>query len=182
MIDSLTNDEEISPTKKVKSDFISSLLEDEKEIDEYLKEKAIKRANTITKKHKSAFNIYSSYNGQNGNNKGKIKGNRLSSSFLKKVNTIGNNKFFRKKRENEEEEKNNIKKRETEPMEKAYQKASDLAEFWNVKLGDPISIIENRSYDYAVSTANYAMAKMAYDDVDEEAEISVWVELLSILV
>ena len=51
------------------------------------------------------------------------------------------------------------------------QKASDLAEFGNVKLGDPISIIENRSYDYAVSTANYAMAKMAYDDVDEEAEM-----------
>jgi hypothetical protein len=101
MIDSITNNEETSPTKKVKSDFISSLLEDEKEIDEYLKEKAIKRSNTITKKPKSAFNIYSSYNGQNGNNKGKIKGNRLSSSFLKKVNTIGNNKFFRNNRENE---------------------------------------------------------------------------------
>ena len=59
-------------------------------------------------------------------------------------------------------------------MEKAHQKASDLAEFGNVKLGDPISIIENRSYDYAVSTANYAMAKMAYDDVDEEAEMWWW--------
>ena len=59
-------------------------------------------------------------------------------------------------------------------MEKAYQKASDLAEFGSVKLWDPISIIENRSYDYAVSTANYAMAKMAYDDVDEEAEMWWW--------
>ena len=59
-------------------------------------------------------------------------------------------------------------------MEKAYQKASDLAEFGNVKLGDPISIIENRSYDYAVSTANYAMAKMAYDDAIEEAEVWWW--------
>ena len=59
-------------------------------------------------------------------------------------------------------------------MEKAHQKASDLAEFWDVKLGDPISIIENRSYDYAVSTANYAMAKMAYDDVDEEVEMWWW--------
>ena len=59
-------------------------------------------------------------------------------------------------------------------MEKAYQKASDLAKFGKVKLGDPISIIENRSYDYAVSTANYAMTKMAYDDVDEEAEMWWW--------
>jgi uncharacterized protein YggE len=60
-------------------------------------------------------------------------------------------------------------------MEKAHQKAADLAEYGNVKLWDPISIIENRSYDYAVSTANYAMAKMAYDDIVEEAEIWWWV-------
>ena len=59
-------------------------------------------------------------------------------------------------------------------MEKAHQKASDLAEYGNVKLWDPISIIENRSYDYAVSTANYAMAKMAYDDAVEEAEVWWW--------
>ena len=63
-------------------------------------------------------------------------------------------------------------------MEKAHQKASDLAEYWNVKLGEPISIIENRSYDYAVSYANTAMAKMAYDSVEEEAgmwgEIELW--------
>ena len=59
-------------------------------------------------------------------------------------------------------------------MEKAHQKASDLAEYGNVKLGEPISIIENRSYDYAVSTANYAMTKMAYDDVAEEAEMWWW--------
>jgi uncharacterized protein YggE len=62
-------------------------------------------------------------------------------------------------------------------MEKAHQKASDLAEYWDVKLWNPISIIENRSYDYAVSTANYAMAKMAYDDVNEEAEIWWAIEL-----
>ena len=59
-------------------------------------------------------------------------------------------------------------------MEKAYQKASDLAEFGDVKLGDPISIIETRSYDYAVSTANYAMEKMAYDDVIEEEAWMWW--------
>ena len=55
-------------------------------------------------------------------------------------------------------------------MEKAYQKASDLAEYGNVKLGEPISIVENRSYDYAVSTANYAMAKVAYDEDALEME------------
>jgi len=60
-------------------------------------------------------------------------------------------------------------------MEKAHQKASDLAEYGNVKLWDPISIIENRSYDYAVSTANYAMAKVAYDDEDAfEMEEAWW--------
>ena len=59
-------------------------------------------------------------------------------------------------------------------MEKAHQKASDLAEYGHVKLWDPISIIENRSYDYAVSTANTAMAKMAYDDVEEEADMWWW--------
>jgi uncharacterized protein YggE len=58
-------------------------------------------------------------------------------------------------------------------MEKAYQKASDLAEYGNVKLWDPISIVENRSYDYAVSTANYAMAKVAYDEDALEME-EVW--------
>ena len=58
-------------------------------------------------------------------------------------------------------------------MEKAYQKASDLAEYGNVKLGDPISIIENRSYDYAVSYSNVAMTKMDYDDVEAE-EAWMW--------
>ena len=62
-------------------------------------------------------------------------------------------------------------------MGKAYQKASDLAEYGNVKLGEPISIIENRSYDYAVSTANYAMTKMAYDSVEEEADMWGAIEL-----
>ena len=57
-------------------------------------------------------------------------------------------------------------------MEKAHQKASDLAEYANVKLWDPISIIENRSYDYSTSTANYAMTKMA--DVDEEMAMDAW--------
>ena len=59
-------------------------------------------------------------------------------------------------------------------MEKAYQKASDLAEYGGVKLWDPISIVENRSYDYAVSTANYAMAKMAYDNVEDEEDTWMW--------
>ena len=64
-------------------------------------------------------------------------------------------------------------------MEKAHQKAEDLAEYGNVKLWDPISIIEDRSYDYAVSTANYAMAKMAYDEemaMDDDAwwAIELW--------
>ena len=59
-------------------------------------------------------------------------------------------------------------------MEKAHQKASDLAEYGDVKLWDPISIIENRSYDYAVSTSNYAMAKMAYADEDVVEMEEAW--------
>jgi uncharacterized protein YggE len=59
-------------------------------------------------------------------------------------------------------------------MEKAHQKAEDLAEYGDVKLWDPISIIENRSYDYAVSTANYAMAKVAYDEDAFEMEEAWW--------
>jgi uncharacterized protein YggE len=59
-------------------------------------------------------------------------------------------------------------------MEKAYQKASDLAEYGNVKLWKPISIIENRSYDYSISTSNVAMAKMAYTDNDVEMEEAWW--------
>jgi len=59
-------------------------------------------------------------------------------------------------------------------MEKAHQKASDLAEYGNVKLWAPISIIENQSYDYAISTANYAMAKIAYDEDIENEEVWMW--------
>ena len=59
-------------------------------------------------------------------------------------------------------------------MEKAHQKAADLAECGNVKLWDPISIIENRSYDYAVSTSNVAMAKMAYNDIEMEEDAWMW--------
>ena len=59
-------------------------------------------------------------------------------------------------------------------MEKAHQKAADLAEYGNVKLWNPISIIENRSYDYAVSTSNVAMAKMNYAENDVEIEEAWW--------
>ena len=59
-------------------------------------------------------------------------------------------------------------------MEKAHQKAEDLAEYGDVKLWDPISIIENRSYDYAVSTSNVAMAKMAYADEDVVEMEEAW--------
>jgi len=58
-------------------------------------------------------------------------------------------------------------------MEKAYQKASDLAQYGNVKLWNPISITENRSYDYAISTANYATTKMS-DAVEEEVGMWWW--------
>lgn len=64
-------------------------------------------------------------------------------------------------------------------MWKAYQKASDLAEYAWVKLWKPVSISESRSYDYAYSQT--AMMKNAY--IEEEAydsdnvnwsDISLW--------
>ena len=59
-------------------------------------------------------------------------------------------------------------------MEKAYQKASDLAEYGNVKLWDPISIIENRSYDYAVSVSNSMMMKYDMWYEEDAIETEAW--------
>ena len=137
MIDSLNNNniEEPSPAKKKQDDFISSLLEDEKEIGEYLKAKVIRRSNTLStvKKRNNKLNINSSYNGRNNNDKNKSKENKLSNSFLKKVNTINNKRFFRNK--NEEEEKNNIKKNDTQPYQSIKKKKSEFS-YLNGEISD----------------------------------------------
>ena len=60
-------------------------------------------------------------------------------------------------------------------MEKAYQKASELAELWGVRLWKPISIQENMSYDYAVwaiAMKNTSFSVME-DVVEEEADLSL---------
>jgi uncharacterized protein YggE len=62
-------------------------------------------------------------------------------------------------------------------MAKAYQKAEELAELWEVRLWKPISIQEERNYDYAVSTMamknSYAMGMEEAMD-DDEWGISLW--------
>jgi len=63
-------------------------------------------------------------------------------------------------------------------MEKAYQKAWELAKLWNVKLGKPISIQEDRSFDSAVYTS-IASTKNSFvmeDAIEEEmdSDISLW--------
>lgn len=65
-------------------------------------------------------------------------------------------------------------------MEKAHQKAADLAEYGDVKLGKPLSIAESRGYDYAVRYANTSMAKLTYADEElamDEAEVWWAIEL-----
>jgi len=59
-------------------------------------------------------------------------------------------------------------------MEKAHQKASDLAKYWNVKLWNPISITEDRSYDYAITTSNTAVSKMSFDADESINEMGAW--------
>lgn len=62
-------------------------------------------------------------------------------------------------------------------LEKAEQKAKELAEFAWVKLWKPISISEERSYDYAISTSrsmkNTYFAEEAVDEA-EWSDISLW--------
>ena len=93
MIDSYLSNDEPTPTKKNQDNFISSLLEDEKDIDEYLKEKAIRRSNTLIPKSKKNMNMRSSFNLKSKDNKLK-----LSHSGLKKVSTISNSGFFKTKK------------------------------------------------------------------------------------
>ena len=93
MIDSFLSNDEPIPTKKNQDNFISSLLEDEKEIDEYLKEKAIKRSNTLVPKTKRKLNLLSSFNLKSKEDKIK-----LTNSVLKKVSTISNSCFFKTKK------------------------------------------------------------------------------------
>ena len=93
MIDSFLSNDEPIPTKKNQDNFISSLLEDEKEIDEYLKEKAVKRSNTLVPKTKRKLNLRSSFNLKSKEDKIK-----LTNSVLKKVSTISNSCFFKTKK------------------------------------------------------------------------------------
>jgi uncharacterized protein YggE len=62
-------------------------------------------------------------------------------------------------------------------MAKAYQKAQELAELWDVRLWKPISIQEERSYDYAVSAMtmkNSFTMDMEESVSDEAGDISLW--------
>ena len=102
MIDSFLSDDEPVKTKKNEDNFISSLLADEKEIDQYLKEKELRRSNTINLKPRRNFNLHSSLHLKEKDTKNNNKnGNRLSKSVLQKVNTISNKAFFKKKKSQE---------------------------------------------------------------------------------
>ena len=118
MIDSFLSDDEPIKTKKNEDNFIASLLADEKEIDQYLKEKELRRSNTINLKPRRNFNIHSSLHAKDKGNKNNKNGNKLSNSVLQKVNTISNKSFFKKKNSQEIEEKKFIKKGDTAPFMK----------------------------------------------------------------
>ena len=120
MIDSFLHDDEQIPTKKDEDNFISSLLADEKEIGEYLKENNLRRSHTIKPKSNRNFNfgVRPSFNLKGSTEKNLILNNKtkLSKSALMKVKTITNKKFFKKQSFAEEEEKNYIKKGDTAPV------------------------------------------------------------------
>lgn len=65
-------------------------------------------------------------------------------------------------------------------MEKAYQKAWELAKLWNVRLGKPINIQEDRSYDSAVywvmgmAKNSFAVEEAIDDEMDMWGDISLW--------
>jgi uncharacterized protein YggE len=65
-------------------------------------------------------------------------------------------------------------------MEKAYQKAWELAKLWNVRLGKPINIQEDRSYDSAVywvmgmAKNSFAVEETIDDEMDMWGDISLW--------
>lgn len=58
-------------------------------------------------------------------------------------------------------------------LEKAEQKANDLANYAGVKLGKPVSIVENRNYDYAV----VSNMKNMYFDEAANSESAMWSDI-----
>ena len=131
MIDSFLNDNEPSKTKKNEDNFISSLLDDEKEITEYLKDKELKRANTLVlnSKRKLNLSVRPSFNlkgldDKNNNQNGK----KISKSVFKKVNTIKSKNFFKNNTiEEDNEAKFNLNKGETEPLSKVKKMKNPFA-------------------------------------------------------
>ena len=112
MIDSFLNKDELATPKGTKCNFIQSLLEDEKEINEYLKQKALKRSSTfhdfginglqiknkINKINQNDYNTEFIENKQNPIH-GRKRGKTVNKSFLSHNNLI--NKLNEEKRNNQ---------------------------------------------------------------------------------
>ena len=116
MIDSYLNKGDI-PTRNKNSNFITSLLEDEKEINEYLKKNELKRSSTylisgqqkfkIKKKKKKINKKDKDKDNNNSNNDDDIDSvEKLLEIRLKRGKTLCNNKF---KKEKEKEKSNRVK-------------------------------------------------------------------------
>ena len=106
MIDSFLNKDEIN-TDRGNSHFIQSLLEDEKEINEYLKEKELKRASTFNKYNTKKLNFNSQESNNNiikDNNQKElnkeIKTNKRGSAIIKP--SLFKSKFYKDKKNSEE--------------------------------------------------------------------------------
>ena len=119
MIDSFLNKDGITADRGNKCNFIQSLLEDEKEINEYLRQNELKRASTFHNFGKKRFNFNNKKIINNINKKGddnitenipepdneiklKKRGNTIRSSIFK-------NNFYRNKEKNNENKKEDIK-------------------------------------------------------------------------
>ena len=120
MIDSFLNKDDISNLKPNKYNFIQSLLDDEKEINEYLRQNELKRASTyhdfgVLEKHdlKSKMDYQHKYFNRENNNNSTF--NSLLKVF-KRGNTKNSVNIFN--RNNLQEEKKNMKINNTEKEEK----------------------------------------------------------------
>ena len=171
MIDSFLHDDEQIPTKKDEDNFISSLLADEKEIGEYLKENNLRRSHTIKPKSNRNFNfgVRPSFNLKGSTEKNLILNNKtkLSKSALMKVKTITNKKFFKKQSfAEEEEEKNYIKKGDTAPVFKEKKIKNPFA-YLNGEVDDEEEEEEDKESKFEKKDS----LDKIFDKVDEDLNI-----------
>ena len=165
MIDSFLSNDEPIPTKKNQDNFISSLLEDEKEIDEYLKEKAVKRSNTLVPKTKRKLNLRSSFNLKSKEDKIK-----LTNSVLKKVSTISNSCFFKTKKTQKD---SNFKIKGSSTLYKSKKEKNPFDYLNGVEKTNNIKIYNANDYDQNEFNEIYHKKKQYLETINEKDDLNI---------